>query len=164
MLLNFDQDAGNSSVDEKEHKKRKRNKDRNNIQYRCSLLAMVNVVEILKSENGFSENQLNFLKQTPFFDFIQALFKTNIDDKTVRKSSLALDHLISCFSVDEECFNVGSKKLKLTAKDISLIFGLPLHGKDIFPVPKMPFQAIPNNCQQFVQRHFGQIDHITKKR
>ena len=51
----------------------------------------------------------------------------------------------------------------MTPNDISIIFGLPLSGKSIFPLPKMSFGSIPDNCKRFVLRNFGKVDHISRE-
>ena len=66
------------------------------------------------------------------------------------------------YCVQDECFLIGKKKLQITTSDISLIFGFPMQGKNIFPLPKISFQGTPEICQEFVLRNFGQIDHITR--
>ena len=132
------------------------------IQYRCSLLPMIKIFKKIKEKGGYLIDQLNYLKQTPFEKFMLVFFKEILSIPAFTKSSTTLDDIIETFSINDEAFKVGNIFLKIKPEDIAIIFSLPLSGVNIFPVPKMSLQILPDNCKDFVLRNFGTIEHITK--
>lgn len=156
----YAQNTATKNTKKRERTKKKKEVDTN--QYRCSLMAMIKTMEKIKKGKGFTADQLDFIKQTPFHQFIFSIYEGYVTLKECRKSTLTVDILISTFSDENEDFKIGKKSLKIMTEDIALLFGLPIHGKNLFPLPKSSFQHLSDYCKEFVVRNFGIVDHITK--
>ena len=52
--------------------------------------------------------------------------------------------------------------MKVAAKDVSLIFRLPLKEINIEPTQKMTNKTIPMQCREFANRNFGNSTYITR--
>ena len=120
------------------------------------------IIKLLKDKKALNKKQLDILKSTPFFSFFNVFYEEKIAMKECKKHTHNLDATFSCFSADQEAFVFGKEKMKITAKDISLLFGLPMLGKNIEPITKMTGRTIPAECKNFAARNFGTASFVTR--
>lgn len=102
------------------------------------------------------------MKSTPFYSFFRVFYEEKILMKECKKHQHNLDALYKCYSVVEDAFLFSTERMKVTAMDISLIFGLPLKGINIEPTQKMTNKTIPMQCREFAKRNFGNSTYITR--
>lgn len=83
--------------------------------------------------------------------------------KDFRKSAKSLDEIITSFVKTENAFRIGGNLLKLTEEDVSLILGIPLAGKDLFPVGIISRSNLDEEYSVFLNKHFERDERINQK-
>ena len=130
--------------------------------YRCGLQAIFKILKLVKEKNGLTKKQVDILKKTPFYNFFKVIYEEKITMKECKKHQQNLDALYNCYCMETDTFILGEDKMKVTARDISLLFGLPLKGINIEPTKKLTSRTIPPDCKEFATRNFGTNTYITR--
>lgn len=122
------------------------------IQFRSNLIAVKSTLEILK----LKEYHKKELKRTPFWNLFNAFFSENIPETDLRKSDKDIEKILRRFDETSKAFKLGSTKVKLTKRDISLIYGIKSTGKK--STKKYETKDMEN---EFVKRRFANVDRVT---
>lgn len=107
-----------------------------------------------KREKTLNKRQLDLLKHTPFYEFFNVFYEDKILLKESKKHQENLDEIYSCYSPQEDMFVFGEEQMKITEKDVSLLFYMPVEGSNIVKTTKMTNRTIPSECKDFILRNF----------
>ncbi|KAL7237723.1 hypothetical protein ACSBR2_003928 [Camellia fascicularis] len=101
------------------------NVDMRHVNYRSN---MTGLVKLMKSTK-FTQAQLGCLRQTPFWNLLDALRNTQIDlDKCMKYDDVVV-HVLQTYKASKDAFYIGEKKMNIHNSDIKLIFGVDCGSK-----------------------------------
>ncbi|GMP88711.1 hypothetical protein CsSME_00040595 [Camellia sinensis var. sinensis] len=96
------------------------NVDMRRVNYRSNMTGLVKLMESTK----FTQAQLGFLQQTPFWHLLDALRNSEIDlDKCMKYDDVVV-HVLQMYKASKDAFYIGEKKMNIHDSDIKLIFGV----------------------------------------
>lgn len=84
---------------------------------------LVSLVKLVK-EKTFSEVQKQEIKKSPFGNLLLPIIEKELDEAYVRKSDFDALKLVKQYQGWNGRFKLGSKSVRLTEKEITLIFGI----------------------------------------
>ncbi|KAL7169900.1 hypothetical protein ACSBR2_034863 [Camellia fascicularis] len=91
---------------------------------------MTGLVKFMKSTK-FTEAQLGYLQQTPFWNLLDALRNNQIDlDKCMKYDDVVV-HVLQMYKASKDAFYIGEKKMNIHNSGIKLIFGVDCGSKPI---------------------------------
>lgn len=131
--------------------------------YRCNLDAIYKVMSIIKEKHILSPEAKAFLEKTPFKNFFNVFLRDSIARQDLRKSASNLDDIITSFDEKQNAFKIGNKLLKISPEEVSLIFGMPLAGEDLFPIPASNKASAMESFSNFLTANFQEEDIISQK-
>jgi len=120
-------------------------------------------METIQEKKMLIAEAISYIEKTPFKNFFNVFLKERISRQDLRKSATNLDEIITSFDRKQKAFKIGKKFLKITHEDISLIFGMPLAGEELFPIPPSNRAAAMEHCAEFLNANFQEDEIISKK-
>ncbi|KAI8550984.1 hypothetical protein RHMOL_Rhmol06G0149300 [Rhododendron molle] len=147
----WDEDEGDQEENRKEGQKRKgvngkkgqpkkgKVETKRKIQYRSTLNTVVKLIRSIPT-GQFTPLQVQEIKKTPFAEFLLGIVEANLDEAYVRKSDPDVLKLVKQYEGTGGRFKLGGKSVKLTAKEVTLIFGIQSGPTRIVlnPTPRVP--------------------------
>ncbi|KAG5567040.1 hypothetical protein RHGRI_002568 [Rhododendron griersonianum] len=109
------------------------------IQYRSSLNTVVKLLQTIP--NGeFTTRQIQEIKKTPFADIVFGIVEAKLDEAYVRKSDPDVLKLVKQYEGSGGSFKLGADSVKITAKELTTIFGIKSGTTRIVinPTPRVP--------------------------
>ncbi|KAI8572161.1 hypothetical protein RHMOL_Rhmol01G0176900 [Rhododendron molle] len=109
------------------------------IQYRSTLNTVLKLIKSIHT-GEFTPLQMQEIKKTPFADLVFGIVKANLDEAYVRKSDTEVLKLVQQYEGTGGRFKLGGKSVKITAKEVTLIFGIQSGTTWIVlnPTPRVP--------------------------
>ncbi|KAL7213104.1 hypothetical protein ACSBR2_015753 [Camellia fascicularis] len=99
--------------------------DMHNVNYRSNMTGLVKFMKTTK----FTQAQLGCLRQTPFWNLLDALRNNQIDlDKCMKYDDVVV-HVLQMYKASKDAFYIGEKKMNIHNSDIKLIFGVDCGSK-----------------------------------
>ncbi|KAG5562129.1 hypothetical protein RHGRI_004993 [Rhododendron griersonianum] len=109
------------------------------MQYRSSLNTVVKLLQTIP--NGeFTTLQIQEIKKTPFADIVFGIVEAKLDEAYVRKSDPDVLKLVKQYEGSGGSFKLGADSVKITAKELTTIFGIKSGTTRIVinPTPRVP--------------------------
>ncbi|KAH7860419.1 hypothetical protein Vadar_013190 [Vaccinium darrowii] len=106
------------------------------VQYRSNLVSLVKLVRGIE----FSKLQKEEIRKSPFGNLLLCVIEKMMDESYVKKSDFETLKLVSRYQGHGGRFKLGNKTVKITEKEMTLIFGLQSDPNRIrlSPKPKKP--------------------------
>ncbi|GMP38783.1 hypothetical protein CsSME_00009911 [Camellia sinensis var. sinensis] len=96
------------------------NVDMRRVNYRSNMTRLVKLMKNTK----FTQAQLGYLRQTPFWHLLDALRNGEIDLDKYMKYDDVVVHVLQMYKASKDAFYIGEKKMNIHDSDIKLIFGV----------------------------------------
>lgn len=106
-----------------------------------------------KTKKKLNEKHQQFLKQTPFFNFINLFLESKLKKECFKNATKCLDILLPTYNTRSECFVVNNFSLKLKKKDISKIFGFSGNNFENTELFSTERNKLPLNCTTFLDKY-----------
>ncbi|KAG5564315.1 hypothetical protein RHGRI_000498 [Rhododendron griersonianum] len=106
---------------------------------RSSLNTVVKLLQTIP--NGeFTTRQIQEIKKTPFADIVFGIVEAKLDEAYVRKSDPDVLKLVKQYEGTGGSFKLGADSVKITAKELTIIFGIKSGTTRIVinPTPRVP--------------------------
>ncbi|KAI8543022.1 hypothetical protein RHMOL_Rhmol08G0186700 [Rhododendron molle] len=109
------------------------------LQYRSTLNIVVKLIRSIPT-GQFTPLQVQEIKKTPFAELLLGIVGANLDEAYVRKSDPDVLKLVKQYEGTGGRFKLGGKSVKITAKEVTLIFGIQSGPTRIVlnPTPRVP--------------------------
>ncbi|XP_058181215.1 uncharacterized protein LOC131299648 [Rhododendron vialii] len=109
------------------------------IQYRSTLNTVVKLIRSIPT-GEFTPLQIQEINKTPFAKILLGIVEAKMDEAYVRKSDTDVLKLVKQYEGTSGRFKLGGKSVKITAKEVTLIFGIQSGPKRIVlnPTPRVP--------------------------
>ncbi|KAM1158149.1 hypothetical protein ACFX2B_028440 [Malus domestica] len=133
---------------------RKRRNEYSFLQYRSNMGIFAEAYK--KFQNHIKPIHLELMERTPFWGLFKT-YREGIATDDAWKNDYDVIDIIETYNKNLKCFDIGGKRLTITAADIAAIFGLPDGGKTIEHGTRLS-----GSRMKFIKRNFGNLERLTK--